>query len=340
MSVTETSTADDARVTRRDLVDGNAEKVVTERTGTVPISHGGGVDYSSLRDMVDTAKLLSAAGPMLPPWLQGNVGGMFGIVMRAQELGIAPLTLANWTYVVEQGGVQRVAYESQFYHSIIEARAPIKGRLQARYEGEGGNRKCFVFATFKGETEPRVWPPADSADQFTLDKLKPGKNQYGKTKGSPLWDTKPDIQLFYNMSRDWARVYCPDILGGVYGKDELEEVGFTAASDVAIDVSPKLRERLGGATSEGFQHEKALQSIDAALDAARPAEPTSSKKHKRSAGETGDGPEVGDESTGSSGAAASEGNGNVSDAVAAAVLGSNAKVAEADVAPGKDREAE
>jgi hypothetical protein len=112
------------RVTRRDLAEGNAEKVVSERTEAVQLFKGGGVDYANLRDMVDAAKLLSTAGPMLKPWLQGNVGGCFAICLRAQELGVSPLALAAWTYVVEQyqGGhkVEQVAYESQMFHGVIE----------------------------------------------------------------------------------------------------------------------------------------------------------------------------------------------------------------------------
>lgn len=235
------------RVTRRDLAEGNAEKVVSERTEAVTLFKGGGVDYANLRDMVDAAKLLSAAGPMIPPWLQGNVGGMFGICMKAQELDISPLSLASWTYTVEQyvngQKVERVAYESQFFHAIIEQRAPITTRLQVDYEGEGDKRRCRVWATFKGEKQPRYFPPLDAdPDQFTLGKLHPGHNDKGKVKGSPLWDKKPDLQ----PSRDWARMYCPDIIAGMYGRDEMEDAGFTVASDAAKDVSPRLAQRLSG----------------------------------------------------------------------------------------------
>ncbi|WLA65487.1 hypothetical protein [Bradyrhizobium diazoefficiens] len=235
------------RVTRRDLAEGNAEKVVSERTEAVTLFKGGGVDYANLRDMVDAAKLLSAAGPMIPPWLQGNVGGMFGICMKAQELDISPLSLASWTYTVEQyvngQKVERVAYESQFFHAIIEQRAPITTRLQVDYEGEGDKRRCRVWATFKGEKQPRYFPPLDAdPDQFTLGKLHPGHNDKGKVKGSPLWDKKPDLQ----PSRDWARMYCPDIIAGMYGRDEMEDAGFTVASDAAEDVSPRLAQRLSG----------------------------------------------------------------------------------------------
>lgn len=254
------------RVTRRDLVEGNAEKVVTERTEAVTLFKGGGVDYLNLRDLVDAAKLLAASGPYLPPFMQGNVGACFANCMRAQELGVSPLVLAKWTYVVEQWvkgqKVEQIAYESQMFHAIVEARAPITTRLQVAYESEGDNRRCRVWATFKGEKEPRYFPPLDAApDQFTLGKLRPGRNDSGKIRGSPLWDIKPDLQLFYNMSRDWARMYCPDVISGMYGRDEMEDAGFAVASEAARDVSPRLAERLRGTAPSIGQ--AAIAAIDA-----------------------------------------------------------------------------
>ncbi|HMF48267.1 MAG TPA: recombinase RecT, partial [Candidatus Saccharimonadales bacterium] len=252
------------RVTKRDLVEGNAEKVVNERTELVEMSRGGGVDYANLRDMVDAAKLLSAAGPMIPPWLQGNVGGMFGICMKAQELGISALSLANWSYVVENKGVSRVAYESQFFHAVIEQRAPLKKRIEYEIIGEGDDRRCRVWGTLKGEDKPREFL------SDTLGNLRPEKNQYGQTKGSPLWDKKPDLQLFYNASRDFARVYFPDIIAGMYGRDEMEEAEIAhQGARHAKDVSPRLAERLTGPGGEGFAGASAPQNIDAALAAAR-----------------------------------------------------------------------
>ncbi|WP_166304226.1 recombinase RecT [Bradyrhizobium sp. 2S1] len=274
------------RVTRRDLVEGNAEKVVNDRTEGVVLFKGGGVDYANLRDMVDAAKLLAASGPYLPPFMQGNVGACFANCMRAQELGVSPLALAKWTYVIEQwiGGqkVEQIAYESQMFHAIVEARAPITTRLQVAYEGEGPKRRCRVWATFRGETEPRYFPPLDAdADQFTLGKLHPGHNDKGKVRGSPLWDKKPDLQLFYNMSRDWARMHCPDVISGMYGRDEMEDAGFTVASDHAKDVSPGLTARLRGSSSALGQ--AAIDAIDQAA-AAKKSKPESKEPSADSSG--------------------------------------------------------
>jgi len=250
------------RVTRGDLVRGDAEKVVSEHTEHVRLFKVGGVDPRNLRDLVDQAKLLATAGPMLPNWLQGNVGGCYGICLKALEFGISPLALAEESYLVENKGEKRVAYGSKFYHALIEKLAPITARLNVEYEGEGDNRRCRVFATFKGEREPRYWPPKDSdANQFTLGKLRPPRNEQGKIKGSPLWDTKPDLQLFYNMSRDWARVYCPDLVLGMVTKEEMEDAGFSVASETAKDVSPRLAERLRS-TGQPIGH-AAIAALDA-----------------------------------------------------------------------------
>lgn len=259
---------DTGRVTRRMLAEGQIERVMTERTTMVPISDFG-LKFENAFQMGEAAKLMATAGPMLPEWLQGNVGGCWGIILRATELGISPLTLANWSYLVENKGVKRVAYESQFYHAIIEARAPLKERLQYEIIGEGDDRKCRVWGTFKGEAIVRELTSA------TLGELRPGKNQYGQTKGSPLWDRKPNVQMFYDTSRDWARMFCPDILGGVYARDEMEEAEERRIGpDHAKDVSPKLRERLRGPVGEGFEHTKS--SIEASIAAATTID------HKRS----------------------------------------------------------
>lgn len=257
--MTDTDTAQTTeRVTKRDLAEGKIEKVMSDRTAMVPISDFG-LKFENALQVAEAAKLMATAGPMLPEWLQGNPGGCWGIILRATELGISPLTLANWSYLVENKGVKRVAYESQFYHAIIEARAPIKGRLQHEIIGEGDAMKCRVFATFKGATKE------SSHLSKTLAELRPGLNDRGTRKGSPLWDRKPEVQMFYDTSRDWARIFCPDILGGVYARDELEDEDVRA--DSAIDVSPKLRERLRGPVGEGFMDAKA--DIEAAINSAR-----------------------------------------------------------------------
>jgi hypothetical protein len=281
-----TDIVDNERVTRRDLAEGKITKVLDpERTGLVPMRDGGGLRFDNAFQMAEAAKLMSTAGPLLPEWLQGNVGGCWAIILRSNEIGISPLTLAAMTFVTEKGGKQRIGYDSSYFRTLVEMYAPIKDRLAARYQGEGDELTCIVSATFKGESEPRQFPPKGTEKDFTLGALRPERNQYGQIKGSPLWDDKPALQLFYAMSRDWARMYCTDIVAGVYTKDELVESGFAEVTR-PTDLSPRLRERLRGPTGEGFK--QGTQSIEAALAEATPVEPKKKKTGEVAAPPPGD----------------------------------------------------
>ncbi len=264
------------RVTRRDLAEGRIGKVLDpERTAMVPV-RGGGLKFENAYQMAEAAKLMSTAGPLLPPWLQGNVGGCWAIILRSDEIGISPLTLAAMSFVTEKKGVQRIGWDSSYFRTLVEMYAPIKERLQARYEGEGDDLVCIVYATFKGEIEPRQFPPRGTEKDFTLKKLHPGHNDYGAVKGSQLWDDKPPLQLFYAMSRDWARMYCTDIVAGIYSKEELIESGFEEVT-APRDFSPRLRERLRGPVGEGFAH-GSIKSIEEAIADATPGDSKSKKK--------------------------------------------------------------
>jgi hypothetical protein len=153
-------------------------------------------------------------------------------------------------------------------HAIIEARAPIKQRLKVRYEGAGDDRVCVVSGTFLNEDEPREHRSPRLDDR----KPKPRTSRDGEewAPGSPLWQTKPDVQLFYDTSRDWARIYCPDVLLGIYTKEEMEEVGFAAkimppASTPPDDGGLGARLTASALARAGFPAEQAAATIDAEL---------------------------------------------------------------------------
>jgi len=141
----------------------------------------------------------------LPIHMRNHVGVCLAICIQAVEWRMSPFAVANKSYVVND----RVAYESQLIHAVIEQRAPLAKRLRHTFAGEGSNRTCTIIGHVRGEDQPFEYmsPPTG---QIT-------------PKNSPLWKSKPDLQLFYNASRDWARMYFPDVIMGVYSDDEIAE---------------------------------------------------------------------------------------------------------------------
>lgn len=191
-----------ARATRVDRIE---ERIDKQASGAIAVSTPmGGLRFGNMMEVMEFSKLMAVADIGIPKHLRGNVGACLAVCIQAIEWKMSPFAVANKSYIVND----RVAYESQLIHAIVEQRAPLAGRLRCRYTGEGEDRRCIVYASVKGEAEPFEYQSAP------FKSIQP--------KNSPLWKTKPDLQLFYNASRDWARMYFPDVIMGIYAEDEIE----------------------------------------------------------------------------------------------------------------------
>lgn len=228
----------------------------------------GGIAFQNMTEVMEFAKLMSLSGNAVPKHLQGNPGMCLAVCVQAMEWRFSPFAVANKSYEVQS----RLSFESQLVHAVIEQRAPIVGRMRHRFEGEADERVCIVWATLRETNEVLEYksPP--------FGKIQP--------KNSPLWKTKPDLQQYYNTSRDFCRAYFPDVLLGVYSKDELNDhIGPDNAKDVSKpDVASRLRgksgrgfspqhverETRGGVIENGNPHDDAAPAVAATGDGQRP----------------------------------------------------------------------
>lgn len=222
-------------VTKRDLIEQKIEKVFPSPSG-VRVAESGALAYANMSEVIEAAKMMSMSGAMIPPWLQGNPGACWAILIQASHWGFEPVAVARMAYeVTDKEGRKQVSYMSQLLHALIEARAPLKRRLRFEYAGEGETRACTCTGHIRGEVDPLEYtsPP--------LAKITP--------KRSPLWSSDPDQQLAYYSSRAWARRYCPDVLLGVYDGEEIER----GPKDVtpAVAAADALHNRLAAANADG-----------------------------------------------------------------------------------------
>lgn len=247
----------------------------------IPVGSGG-VAVQNFAQQVDFAKWLAKADFAIPEHLRGNVGACLAVAEIAANTGLSSYGVANCTYVQND----RLCFESKLVHAMVERSGLLVGRLKVRYEGEGGDLKCYVSGTLRGDKEPSEWPTADQA--IPLKDLHPGYSLATRSgnettkkhityadgealkatglpngaelfcKGSPLWSRKPQVQMFYDTCRDWARVYTPEALLGIYTPDELDEYEGHIGPDRAKDITPSgssLHERLvaAGRGEDGFR---------------------------------------------------------------------------------------
>jgi hypothetical protein len=194
----------------------------------------GGIMFQNMSEVLEFSKLMSLSDAAVPKHLRGNPGACLAIVTQALEWRMSPFSVANKSYYVND----RIAYESQLIHAVIEARAPLQRRLTVSYDGAGADRKCIVTGHLKDEVDPVIYTSPAIKD-ITV-------------KNSPLWKSDPDQQLWYYASRAWARRYCPDVLLGIYSKDELDQENMGAEKAKDITPRPRLSQRLKGSQGRGF----------------------------------------------------------------------------------------
>ena len=179
--------------------------ITRETTQSLAISTGSGpLAFSSMDQVMEFAKLMAIGKVAVPAFLRANPGACLAVAVQALEWGMSPFAVANKAYSVND----RLAYESQMLNAVILKRAPIKGRFQVDYTGEGTTRKCTVSATLNDDDATVVSYTSPAIGQIT-------------TKNSPLWKSDPDQQLFYFASRSLCRRHFPDVLLGVYAREEV-----------------------------------------------------------------------------------------------------------------------
>ena len=189
-------------------------------------------NYSELEGMINRSRLMATSKVTIPVHLR-NEGDCLAIVMQSAQWGMNPFSVAQKTFLLN--GV--LGYEAQLVAAIINKNAPIKERLNYQFVGNWdkviGNTKektsrngniyrvsastpedekgcgVIVSATMHGETKPRELHLM--LTQVTV-------------RNSTLWAEDPKQQLSYLASKKWSRLFCPDVILGVYTKDEVEEI--------------------------------------------------------------------------------------------------------------------
>jgi hypothetical protein len=163
------------------------------------------------RELMDMANMMSASGQMIRDFYRGNPGDCAALIMICQPYGFNPFMVSWKTYKASKNADAPISFEGQLVNAMVNMSAPVRGRLRYEYTGtnEDGSRKCIVTGVDRetGEAITYESPPIKAIP----------------TKNSPLWKADPDQQLGYYSARAWARRHFPELLLGIYTREEIEE---------------------------------------------------------------------------------------------------------------------
>ena len=162
------------------------------------------LDVASMDSMMRVAELMANGRSTVPAHLQKNPADCMAVVMQAMQWGMSPFVVAQKTHVVSG----HLGYEAQLVNAVVQNSGAIDGRFHYEFRGNSPAIECRVGAIIRGENEV-TWGEWLNENKVT-------------TKNSPLWKTNPKQQLGYLQVKNWARMYCPGAILGVYSPDEFE----------------------------------------------------------------------------------------------------------------------
>lgn len=163
------------------------------------------MDVATMQSLMKVADLMASGRSTVPAHLQKNPADCMAVVMQAMQWGLNPFAVAQKTHIVSG----TLGYEAQLVNAVVQTSGTIQGRFHYEYKGAPGSIECRVGAVIKGESEI-TWNEWLSEAKVT-------------TKNSPLWKTNPRQQMGYLQVKNWARLYCPGAILGVYSPDEFDQ---------------------------------------------------------------------------------------------------------------------
>jgi hypothetical protein len=225
------------------------EKIDKVVTGSIElVDDGGGIFMKRLADAMEVAKMMSTSKQAIPSFMRGEPGLCYSAVVRSVRWRLDPYFIAENMYLVNNKGEEKVAFMAQLIIAVINAHAPLQKKLRVVYTGEGEAMFATIYGLPKGQTEELDY------ETPTLGALKAarGKNDYGKLKGSPLYETDPKQQLWYYGARGFCRRHFPEVLAGVYDVDEFEPVEPKDVTPERPTLSARLKNQKRIPSARGF----------------------------------------------------------------------------------------
>jgi hypothetical protein len=191
-----------------------------------------GLQLKNLLDAMEFAKTMAISKQAIPTFMRGEPGICNAAVTRALRWRLDPYFVAENMYLTRnpKSGEEKIAFQSQLINAVINnAQALVlEGKLRVKYEGEGDEMRAIVYGIPKHETEAIEYRSPTLGER----KKAIGRGESGHLRGSPLYDSDPEQQMWYFASRAFIRRYFPHVLAGVYTGEELAEGGHERMRDV------------------------------------------------------------------------------------------------------------
>lgn len=173
---------------------------------------------SNLDGALRIAEFMGKAS-LLPAHFNGNIGNCMLVLSQAARWGMDPFAVAQATAVVRG----KLAFEGKLVAAALIATGAVPEGLDYEFTGEGQGMAITVTGIVGRTGKSKSY-------KGTVVQLRTDNGN---------WDKDPQSMLVYRATRQWARLYAPEVMLGVVTPDEVEPRDARDAQDVTVTGTEK-----------------------------------------------------------------------------------------------------
>jgi hypothetical protein len=177
-------------------------------TEIVEKPEGSIADFSAYERQFKMAKFLSQSN-LLPQHFKGKEADCFIALEMSNRTGASFLEVVQNLFVVNG----QPAWKATFVIAQINRSKKFDDPLAFDVEGEGIHMNVTATASRKGKVYSAMVSMKMAAEE--------------KWTSNPKYKSMPEQMLTYRAACFFGRKYCPEVMFGMYTKDELEDVDYS-----------------------------------------------------------------------------------------------------------------
>lgn len=184
----------------------------------ITTTHSGGgsifTDAKVFGEVGNIAKVLSQSN-IIPKEYQGNIPNVLIALDMALRMRTNPMQVMQNLYVVNG----RPAWSSQYIIAVINASGKYKHELKFEFAGKGDTLSCCAWTTAQ-DGEKLVGPTIT---------MEMAKAEGWVDRSGSKWKTMPEVMIRYRAASFFGRLYCSDMIMGIYAEEEAAAMPYYAS---------------------------------------------------------------------------------------------------------------
>jgi len=216
------------------------------KSESLPLSGGSIFTDTRLFSEIGTIAKVLAESDIIPKHFHKNIPNVLIALEISIRMRTSPMLVMQNLYVVNG----KPAWSSQYIIAVINASGKYKHELQFEISGEGETLSCYAWTTTKdGEklSGPTITMEMAKAEGWT-------------TKDGSKWKTMPEVMIRYRAASFFGRIYCSDLIMGIYAEEEVATIQtFDAVEATAVEAKAEIA---ANANSIAIEPPKAEESTE------------------------------------------------------------------------------